>query len=40
MTSASLHAALTWQSKTCAAMGAPLTAEILRLMADDRVVGH
>jgi hypothetical protein len=38
MTSASLHAALTWQSKTCASMGAPLTAEILRLMVDDPVV--
>ncbi len=33
-----VHAALTWQSSTCADMGAPLTAKVLRLVADDASV--
>jgi hypothetical protein len=38
MMSPSIHAALIWQSHACAAMDAPLTAEVLRLMADDAAV--
>jgi hypothetical protein len=38
MTQLSLHAALIWQSNVCKGMGAPMSAEVLRLMAQDEAI--